>query len=94
MHRNFSANIGISFHTPEEYFLNEPIEPFTRDFEPGDHLRDDPQQTKGEVLKLDVDRAQDLMLDQSFPSKRVIPLTLSSSVEARDAGNQHSIGRS
>ncbi|KAH8730048.1 polynucleotide kinase 3 phosphatase-domain-containing protein [Phaeosphaeriaceae sp. PMI808] len=32
--RNFAANIGVSFHTPEEYFLHEEPRPFTRDFDP------------------------------------------------------------
>jgi hypothetical protein len=32
--RNFAANVGITFHTPEEYFLHEKPRPFTRDFDP------------------------------------------------------------
>ena len=37
-HRDFAANVGINFMTPEEYFLNEPSRPFTRSFEPSLHL--------------------------------------------------------
>ncbi|KAI9852879.1 MAG: hypothetical protein M1838_004438 [Thelocarpon superellum] len=36
--RDFAANIGISFHTPEEYFLQEEARPFTRTFDPAAYL--------------------------------------------------------
>ncbi|KAF3034070.1 hypothetical protein E8E12_004444 [Didymella heteroderae] len=32
--RNFAANVGIIFHTPEEYFLEQPVQPFVRGFDP------------------------------------------------------------
>ncbi|KAL1612424.1 DNA kinase/phosphatase Pnk1 [Paraconiothyrium brasiliense] len=32
--RNFAANVGIHFHTPEEYFLEEDPSPFIREFDP------------------------------------------------------------
>lgn len=32
--RDFASNVGIAFHTPEEYFLHEQPVPFTRSFEP------------------------------------------------------------
>lgn len=36
--RDFAANVGISFHTPEEYFLGEAAKPFTRPFSPSAYL--------------------------------------------------------
>lgn len=36
--RNFAANVGIEFKTPEEYFLHEEPLPFTRSFEPAAFL--------------------------------------------------------
>lgn len=38
--RDFAANVGISFHTPEEYFLGEAAKPFTRPFSPSAYLED------------------------------------------------------
>lgn len=36
--RNFAENVGIKFHTPEEFFLGEAPRPFTRTFEPSGYL--------------------------------------------------------
>ena len=36
--RDFAANIGIRFHTPEEFFLKEAPKPFARDFDPATYL--------------------------------------------------------
>ncbi|KAI4088001.1 MAG: hypothetical protein LQ344_006376 [Seirophora lacunosa] len=36
--RNLAANVGIAFKTPEEFFLHEPPQSFTRDFEPSIYL--------------------------------------------------------
>ncbi|MCJ1308396.1 hypothetical protein MMC25_002049 [Agyrium rufum] len=36
--RDFAANIGIDFHTPEEFFLKEEPQPFIRSFDPRVHL--------------------------------------------------------
>ncbi|KUJ12099.1 PNK3P-domain-containing protein [Mollisia scopiformis] len=35
--RNFAHNVGIKFHTPEEFFLGESPRPFTRTFEPSEY---------------------------------------------------------
>jgi hypothetical protein len=32
--RDFAANAGIQFHTPEEYFLHEDRRTFVREFDP------------------------------------------------------------
>ncbi|KAI9848171.1 MAG: hypothetical protein M1837_000845 [Sclerophora amabilis] len=36
--RNFAANVGIAFHTPEEYFLHETTQEFSRQFDPVEYL--------------------------------------------------------
>ncbi|KAJ4987269.1 polynucleotide kinase 3 phosphatase [Stagonosporopsis vannaccii] len=32
--RDFAANVGLTFHTPEEYFLQQTPQPFARSFDP------------------------------------------------------------
>ena len=36
--RDFAANVGIGFKTPEEFFLNESAKPFIRSFDPSTYL--------------------------------------------------------
>lgn len=36
--RNFATNVGMEFKTPEEFFLQQAAQPFSRDFEPRDYL--------------------------------------------------------
>ncbi|KAK4551977.1 DNA kinase/phosphatase Pnk1 [Recurvomyces mirabilis] len=36
--RDFAANVGIPFQTPEEYFLGEPVKPFIRTFDPASYV--------------------------------------------------------
>ncbi|KAF1960144.1 PNK3P-domain-containing protein [Byssothecium circinans] len=45
--RDFAANIGISFHTPEEYFLQEAPRPFIRSFDPAAFLKELPPPSEG-----------------------------------------------
>lgn len=35
---DFSLNVGIEFHTPEEYFLGEGVRPFKSTFDPTPYL--------------------------------------------------------
>ena len=49
--RDLAANIGITFHTPEEYFLRESPQPFTRHFEPSEYLDGTQLPSKGEQFK-------------------------------------------
>lgn len=36
--RNLAANVGIAFHTPEEFFLGEPTRDYKRTFDPKKYL--------------------------------------------------------
>ena len=36
--RDFATNVGITFQTPEEYFLNEVPHPYARQFDPNAYL--------------------------------------------------------
>ena len=38
--RNFAANVGIDFKTPEEYFLNEEPRDYIRTFDPRTYLQE------------------------------------------------------
>ncbi|KAF2742545.1 DNA kinase/phosphatase Pnk1 [Sporormia fimetaria CBS 119925] len=55
--RDFAANVGIPFYTPEEYFLQEEARPFVRPFDPAAYLQEQtaaptaPLQPKGTFTK-------------------------------------------
>ncbi|KAF2142341.1 uncharacterized protein K452DRAFT_227012 [Aplosporella prunicola CBS 121167] len=38
--RDFAANVGIKYMTPEEYFLEEEASPFIRDFDPARYMKE------------------------------------------------------
>ena len=44
--RDFAANVGLPFHTPEEYFLNEEPRPFVRSFDPLTYIKKWAEQPK------------------------------------------------
>jgi hypothetical protein len=46
-HRNFAENVGIKFHTPEEYFLGEAPRDFHRSFEHSEYLPSSTTEGKG-----------------------------------------------
>jgi len=43
--RDFAANVGIQYQTPEEFFLGEKPRAFTRTFDPTSYLRPDLRNT-------------------------------------------------
>lgn len=44
--RDFACNVGIQFQTPEEFFLDQPPEPFVRKFDPATYLEDKDERSK------------------------------------------------
>lgn len=41
MHRNFAANVGLTFHTPEEFFLKEDPRLYEQSFDPTKYISQD-----------------------------------------------------
>jgi hypothetical protein len=54
--RDFAANVGIPFHTPEEYFRHEEPRPFMRAFEPTAHSMERPEVSTS-ARKFDIQHA-------------------------------------
>jgi bifunctional polynucleotide phosphatase/kinase len=50
--RNFSTNIGIEYKTPEEFFLDQLPQPYSRSFEPLDYLVDRTAEADNPVFKV------------------------------------------
>lgn len=64
--RDFATNVGITFQTPEEFFLNLEAEPYTRLFDPKQFLEASvPAQTNGTVFKKKT--SQELVIFCGFP---------------------------
>ncbi|KAI9829083.1 MAG: hypothetical protein M1832_000106 [Thelocarpon impressellum] len=69
--RNFASNIGITFHTPEEYFLQETPKPFKRDFDPTTFLNPTTRSTDANNTNADAEvRAKWVQVAQ----KRHVPI--------------------
>lgn len=66
--RDFAANLGISFRTPEEYFLDEEPRPFSRAFEPATYIKDQADKPPPGELSLEANTTFKL------PAKPVIVL--------------------
>ncbi|CAF9914539.1 hypothetical protein IMSHALPRED_001936 [Imshaugia aleurites] len=61
--RDFACNVGITFHTPEEYFLHEQPVPFTRSFDPRTFLNSSSStSTYATPIVLDKKNALDIVL--------------------------------
>lgn len=43
LYRNWAANVGIGFRTPEEFFLGEMPKPMTHRFDPLKYIKSEPQ---------------------------------------------------
>ncbi|KAK2763909.1 hypothetical protein FQN54_009528 [Arachnomyces sp. PD_36] len=48
--RDFAANIGITFKTPEEFFLDKTAPAFEREFDPTSYIQDTPPDANGNDL--------------------------------------------
>ena len=94
--RDFAANVGITFRTPEEYFLNEAPHPYARQFNPNTYLN--PTST----ISTNTSTLEDFMYQKRghanthqllWSSRRRTLLTSSSSAVAPVPASQRSTGR-
>lgn len=60
--RDLAANIGIQFHTPEEFFLGHEIAPHHHPFEPRDFLKSAPSMTRVQSDRYKKQNVQELVI--------------------------------
>jgi bifunctional polynucleotide phosphatase/kinase len=66
--RDFAANVGIPFHTPDEFFLKQPPRPFVRPFEPSQHLAPIANSTDASPIVFSKLNHQDIVLFVGSPA--------------------------
>jgi len=71
--RDLATNVGILFKTPEEFFLNEDPEPFTREFDPSSYL------TTVNAQPLDSSKSQFQRISESLLTCFIAPILFSKS---------------
>ncbi|CAO2658788.1 Nn.00g065110.m01.CDS01 [Neocucurbitaria sp. VM-36] len=60
--RDFAANIGLPFHTPEEFFLHEAPRTFVRSFDPLSYIQEQTENPTSAILKFKKPDTADIVL--------------------------------
>ena len=93
--RNFAENVGLTFHTPEEFFLQEEPRPFIRSFEPSEYVTDLEIAEGLYIACFQVGQHCQLIdLQSLLHITSLIAKILSYFVEVLEPGSQHSFGSS